>query len=76
MVKHGSIDKVYHATFFLLKEKVPSILRHILKNGFDYLFYTMYPLDNIASPLDFGESKRIDIFGINPIVSTCRSRKF
>ena len=27
MVKHGSIDKVYHATFFLLKEKVPSILR-------------------------------------------------
>lgn len=31
MVKHGSIDKVYHATFFLLKEKVPSILRSVLK---------------------------------------------
>lgn len=31
MVKHGSIDKVYHAMFFLLKEKVPSILRPILK---------------------------------------------
>ena len=45
MVKHGSIDKVYHATFFPLKEKAPSILRPFSKNVLDEpIWYKVKPL--------------------------------
>ena len=53
MVKHGSIDKVYHATFFLLKEKIPSILsEHSQKTALIIYFDTMF-----ASQLKITEPK-------------------
>lgn len=53
MVKHGSIDKVYHAMFFLLKEKVPSILRPVLKKTALIIYFdTMF-----AFPLKVTEPK-------------------
>ena len=51
MVKHGSIDKVYHATFFLLKEKI-ILSEHSQKTALIIYFDTMF-----ASQLKITEPK-------------------